>query len=55
LDRTLAAPGAFGGKGPALSDALRRRAELARLIERAEEDWFAAESALEQLAQQARN
>jgi hypothetical protein len=30
-----------------LSDALKRRAELVRLIERAEIDWLAAEEAIE--------
>jgi len=54
LDRTLAAPGAFGGRGEALADALKRRAELARLIEEAETEWLEAESALEELAQEAR-
>jgi hypothetical protein len=32
-----------------LEDALKRRAELARLIEEAEAEWFAAESAIEQM------
>jgi hypothetical protein len=30
-----------------LSEALKRRAELVRLIERAETDWLAAEEAIE--------
>jgi ATP-binding cassette subfamily F protein 3 len=51
LDRSLAAPGAFGGRGAALQEALKRRAELARLIEEAEAEWFAAEAAIEQMAQ----
>ncbi len=51
LDQTLAAPGAFGGRAAALEDALKRRAELARLIEAAEAEWFAAESAIEQMVQ----
>jgi ATP-binding cassette subfamily F protein 3 len=51
LDRSLAAPGAFGGRGAALEAALKRRAELARLIEAAEAEWLAAESAIEQMAQ----
>ena len=51
LDRNLAAPGAFGGRGAALEAALKRRAELARLIEAAEAEWLAAESAIEQMAQ----
>jgi ATP-binding cassette subfamily F protein 3 len=50
LDRELAAPGGFGGKGAALADALKRRADLARLIADAEAQWFAAEAAIEQMA-----
>jgi ATP-binding cassette subfamily F protein 3 len=49
LDKKLAAPGAFGGRGTALADALKRRAELARLIAEAEAQWLAAETAIEQL------
>ncbi len=49
LDSKLAAPGAFGGQGAALTDALKRRAELARLIAEAEAQWLAAETAIEQL------
>jgi ATP-binding cassette subfamily F protein 3 len=49
LDMKLAAPGAFGGRGAALADALKRRAELARLIAEAEAQWLAAETAIEQL------
>jgi ATP-binding cassette, subfamily F, member 3 len=49
LDKKLAAPGAFGGRGAALADALKRRAELARLIAEAEAQWLAAETAIEQL------
>src|SRR5215207_457150 len=52
LDATLAAPGAFGG-GAALADALKRRAELGRLIEAAEAEWLAAESEIERLMQPA--
>jgi ATP-binding cassette, subfamily F, member 3 len=51
LDRKLAAPGAFGGRGAALTDALKRRAELARQIADAEAQWLAAESAIEQIGQ----
>jgi hypothetical protein len=51
LDRSLLEPGAFGGKGAALSDALKRRAELAQMIAEAESDWFEAEAELERLAQ----
>jgi ATP-binding cassette subfamily F protein 3 len=51
LDRSLAAPDAFAGRAAALEQALKRRAELARLIEEAEAEWFAAESAIEQMAQ----
>jgi ATP-binding cassette subfamily F protein 3 len=47
LDRTLAQPQTSGGNGTALSEALKRRAELVRLIERAEIDWLAAEEAIE--------
>jgi ATP-binding cassette subfamily F protein 3 len=48
LDKKLAAPGAFGGEGAALADALKRRAELARLIAEAEAQWLVAETAIEQ-------
>jgi ATP-binding cassette subfamily F protein 3 len=51
LDRKLAAPEGFNGGGEALQEALKRRAELARLIEQAEAEWFAAESAIEQMAE----
>ena len=51
LDTKLAAPGAFGGRGPALADALKRRAELARLIAEAEAEWVAAESEIERMTQ----
>jgi ATP-binding cassette subfamily F protein 3 len=51
LDTKLAAPGAFGGRGAALAQALKRRAELGRLIAEAEAEWFAAESAIERIAQ----
>ena len=44
-------PGAFGGHGKALADALKRRAELARMIAEAESDWFEAEAELERLSQ----
>jgi ATP-binding cassette subfamily F protein 3 len=47
LDRALAQPQTPGVDGVSLSDALRRRAELVRLIERAEIDWLAAEEAIE--------
>jgi ATP-binding cassette subfamily F protein 3 len=47
LDRALAAPQSSSANGLALSEALRRRAELVRLIERAEIDWLAAEEAIE--------
>ena len=49
LDAKLAAPGAFGGRGPALTEALKRRAELARRIAEAEAEWVAAESEIEQM------
>jgi ATP-binding cassette subfamily F protein 3 len=50
LDRRLAA--AEGSQGAALTtvEALKRRAELLRLIARAEAEWFAAEEALERAA-----
>ncbi|HEX2151956.1 MAG TPA: ABC-F family ATP-binding cassette domain-containing protein, partial [Stellaceae bacterium] len=51
LDTQLAAPGAFGGSGPALADALKRRAELARLISEAEAAWVDAESEIERMTQ----
>jgi ATP-binding cassette, subfamily F, member 3 len=44
LDQALAKP---QGNGMAPADALRRRAELLRLIERAETDWLAAAEAIE--------
>jgi len=45
LDRALARPP--GGNGLALADALKRRAELKRLIERAEIEWLSAEESIE--------
>jgi ATP-binding cassette subfamily F protein 3 len=51
LDKRLVDPGAFGGRGAGLADALKRRAELARLLTEAEAEWLAAETAIEQLAQ----
>ncbi len=51
LDTQLAAPGAFGGRGPALAEALKRRAELARLIADAETAWIEAESEIERMTQ----
>jgi ATP-binding cassette subfamily F protein 3 len=51
LDRKLGDPAAFGGRGAALADALKRRAELARLVSEAEAEWLAAETAIEQLGQ----
>jgi ATP-binding cassette, subfamily F, member 3 len=50
IDTQLAAPGAFGGRGPALADALKRRAELARLIAEAETAWIEAESEIERIS-----
>jgi ATP-binding cassette subfamily F protein 3 len=49
LDRSLAQPGAFDGA--ALGEALKRRAELERLIGEAEAQWFEAEAELERLSQ----
>jgi hypothetical protein len=47
LDRALAQPQSPKSDGLAPSDALKRRAELVRLIERAEIDWLAAVEAME--------
>jgi ATP-binding cassette, subfamily F, member 3 len=47
LDRALAQPPGARSNGFALSEALKRRGELVRLIERAEIDWLAAEEAIE--------
>jgi ATP-binding cassette, subfamily F, member 3 len=53
LDAQLAAPGAFAGNGVAMSEALKRRAELLRQIAAAEADWLAAESEIERLSETA--
>jgi ATP-binding cassette, subfamily F, member 3 len=50
LDRELAAPNGFGGAGPALTEALKKRADLARRIAEAEAQWLAAEEAIERSA-----
>jgi ATP-binding cassette subfamily F protein 3 len=50
LDRQLAAPNGFGGAGPGLAEALKRRADLARRIAEAEAQWLAAEEAIERAA-----
>jgi len=47
LDRALAQQESPRSNGLALSEVLKRRAELVRLIERAETDWLAAEEAIE--------
>jgi hypothetical protein len=47
LDRVLAEPPDLREKGLALTAALKRRAELMRLIERAESEWLAAEESIE--------
>src|SRR5438270_3527610 len=47
LDRLLAKPPAPRDNGVALTAALKRRAELMRLIERAESEWLAAEETIE--------
>jgi ATP-binding cassette subfamily F protein 3 len=47
LDRVLAKPPAPQANGGALTVALKRRAELMRLIERAESEWLAAEESIE--------
>ena len=51
LDRKLNEPGAFTGGSAALGDALKRRAEIARLIAKAEAEWFDAQAELERLSQ----
>ncbi len=53
LDHRLASPSAFSGAAASLVDALKRRAELARLIAAAEAEWFAAEEAIEHAAEPA--
>jgi ATP-binding cassette subfamily F protein 3 len=50
LDRVLAEPPGLRGNGRTFTDALKRRAELMRLIERAESEWLAAEEAIEREA-----
>jgi ATP-binding cassette subfamily F protein 3 len=47
LDRALVRPDGFGGDGSALALALKKRAELARLLAEAEAEWLAAEEAIE--------
>jgi ATP-binding cassette subfamily F protein 3 len=47
LDRALAQPQSAKANGLAVSEALKRRAELMRSIERAEREWLAAEEAIE--------
>jgi ATP-binding cassette, subfamily F, member 3 len=47
LDRALTEPQGATRNGLILPEALKRRAELIRLIERAETDWLAAEEAVE--------
>ncbi len=53
LDRRLASPGGISGGGAALAEALKRRAELARLIAEAEAQWLAAETAVEEMSRAA--
>jgi ATP-binding cassette subfamily F protein 3 len=50
LDRLLAEPPAPRDNGVALTAALKRRAEVMRLIERAESEWLAAEETIEREA-----
>jgi ATP-binding cassette, subfamily F, member 3 len=50
LDRVLAKPPGPRDNGLALSTALKRRAELMRLLERAEREWLAAEESIEREA-----
>jgi len=47
LDRALSEPQTAGTDGLALSEVLKRRAEIVRLIEQVEVDWLAAEEAIE--------
>jgi ATP-binding cassette subfamily F protein 3 len=47
LDRALAQPPGPQGNGLAPTAILKRRAELMRLIERAESEWLAAEESIE--------
>ncbi len=47
LDRDLAEVNGAGPKGVAVSDALKRRAELVRLIAKAESEWLTTEEAIE--------
>jgi ATP-binding cassette, subfamily F, member 3 len=47
LDCALSEPQPAGTDGIALSEALKRRAEIVRLIKRAEVDWLTAEEAIE--------
>jgi ATP-binding cassette subfamily F protein 3 len=51
LDARLAAPSGFAGGSMAVAEALKRRAELARLIAEAEAEWLAAESEIERIMQ----
>jgi hypothetical protein len=51
----LAQPVCGKGKGLAPSEALKRRADLVGLIERAELDWLAAEEAIERQIQLVRS
>ena len=50
LDRVLAGPPGPRDNGLALTAALKRRAQLMRLIERAESEWLAAEESIERKA-----
>jgi ATP-binding cassette, subfamily F, member 3 len=52
LDRRLAEPERAPIAGVAMSEALKRRAELVRSIAQAEADWFEAEEALDRAARQ---
>jgi hypothetical protein len=50
LDRVLAKPPDPPDSGVAFTAALKRRAEVMRLIERAESEWLAAEETIEREA-----
>jgi hypothetical protein len=50
LDRVLAKPPSPRDNGAALTAALKRRAEVMRLMERAESEWLEAEETIEREA-----
>ena len=50
VERALTQPSGNGLRGPAIGEALRRRAELNRLIAEAENEWLMAEQEIERAA-----